>query len=85
MNISKLEQRVLHTLAQGGVIQHERDDKGHIVAILCVTRDGAILADCDLSLFRKLRLRGLIASQGGRAYRITVLGRQSVRAQADNR
>lgn len=85
MNISKLEQRVLHALAQGGAIQHERDPSGHIVAVLCLNRDGLILADCDLRLFRRLRQRGLIASQDGLPYRITALGRRSVRAQPDNR
>lgn len=85
MNISKLEQRVLHRLAQGGAIQHERDDRGRIVAVLCVTRDGMILTDCTLDLFQKLRRRGLIGSENGLPYRITGLGRRSVRAQPDNR
>lgn len=44
MNISKAEQRVLHVLAQGGMIRHRRDDDGHIVEALCFTRDGFVLA-----------------------------------------
>lgn len=85
MNISRIEQRVLHLLAQGGAIHHERDHRGHIVAVLCLTREGMILTDCGLAVFARLRRRGLIASRGGMPYRITELGRKSVRAQADNR
>lgn len=83
MNISKTEQRVLHVLAQGGAIRHERD-RGKVTSALCVTRDGLILADCTLTLFQRLRRRGLIESRAGAPYRISALGRQAVRAQADN-
>ena len=85
MNISKHEQRVLHELARGGLIRHCRNDTGHIVEILCVTRDGHILTDCTLSLFQRLRRRRLIQSHGGNPYRISQLGIASVRAQANNR
>lgn len=84
MNISKLEQRVLHVLAQGGHIRHLRGDHGKITDILCVTRDGAVLSDCTLDLFRRLRARGLVSSVAGQPYRITYRGRQAVRAQHDN-
>jgi hypothetical protein len=84
LNISKLEQRVLHCLAQGGRIQHIwADDR--IVEIDCWNRDGHRLADCTLELFRKLKRRGLIISHGGGPYRISRLGLSCVRAQADNR
>jgi uncharacterized protein len=84
MNISRLEQRVLHVLALGGRIEHLRGAGRKIDEILCVTRDGLILADCTLAVFQRLRRKGLIASEGGGPYRISRLGRLSVRAQADN-
>ena len=84
MNVSKLEQRVLHCLAQGGRIQHLWSD-GRIIEVDCWNRDGHRLADCTLDLFRKLKRRGLIESRGGQPYRISRLGLASVRAQGDNR
>lgn len=85
MNISKHEQRVLHVLAQGGFIRHERGETGKIEAILCYTRDGHILSNCTMKVFRRLKRRKLIGSRSGGPYRITRLGRESVRAQPDNR
>lgn len=84
MNISKLEQRVLHVLAQGGFIRHLRED-GRIVEVDCFSRDGYRLTDCTLDLFRKLKQRGLIVSHNGMPYRISRLGLACVRAQLDNR
>lgn len=83
MNLSRTEQRVLHVLALGGHIDHSRNGT-KIDKILCVTRDGLILTDCTLAVFQRLRRRGLIASSGGGPYRISRLGRLSVRAQGDN-
>lgn len=83
MNISRTEQRVLHVLALGGRIDHSRTG-AKIDDILCVTRDGMVLSDCTLAVFQRLRSRRLIASMGGGPYRITRLGRLSVRAQVDN-
>lgn len=85
MNISRLEQRVLHALAQGGCIRHERGAGRRIAEVFCVTRDGLILADCTLALFHTLRRKRLIGSEQGAPYRITRLGRISVRSQPDNR
>lgn len=85
MNISKLEQRVLHALAQGGAIHYERARNGKVHSVTCFTRDGHILTDCSLSLFDRLRKRRFIRSQNGKPYRATRLGVQSVRSQLDNR
>lgn len=85
MNVSKHEQRVLHTLAQGGHIAYEKDEKGKIVEVLCVNREGWVLSDCTLAIFQKLRRRRLIASHASMPYRITRDGLAAVRAQLDNR
>ncbi|MEO1311516.1 MAG: YjhX family toxin, partial [Pseudomonadota bacterium] len=65
MNISKAEQRVLHVLARGGVVAVEKDDRGKIIAVNCITREGWTLADCTLAVFQRMKQRGLIASAGG--------------------
>lgn len=85
MNISKLEQRVLHVLAQGGCIRHERDPAGRITAVYCLTRDGHLLVDCTLELFRRLKRRRLVESRNGAPYRVSLAGRLAVRSQPDNR
>lgn len=85
MNISKYEQRTLHALAQGGRIEQYKDDKGDIIEIDCLNRDGWRLNDCTLEIFRKLRRRRFIRSQDGGPYRITREGLAAVRAQLDNR
>lgn len=86
MNISKYEQRVLHALAQGGRIVQRRDaETGRVVAVDCFTRDGYVLGDCTMPLFRKLKRRRLISSRDSGPYRVTRLGLAAVRAQVDNR
>ncbi|MFZ5618667.1 MAG: YjhX family toxin [Pseudomonadota bacterium] len=85
MNISKAEQRTLHALARGGAIAVEKDDRGKITAVNCMTREGWSLADCDLSVFAKLKKRRFISSSRGAPYRITYEGRLAVRPQIDNR
>ncbi len=85
MDVSKAEQRVLHALAQGGVVLVERDEARKIGAVHCVTRDGWYLTGMTVAVFRKLKRRKLIASRGGGPYRITGLGLLRVRSQMDNR
>lgn len=86
MNISKHEQRVLHALAQGGHIRHLRDPATkRILAVDCFNRDGFRLDDCTPEIFARLRRRGLVESRDGGPYRISRLGRLTVRAQLDNR
>lgn len=85
MNISREEQRVLHVLAQGGMIRNSRSPGGKILEAICLTHDGAVLADCTLDVVRRLRRKRLIASRASGPYRISALGRRMVRAQTDNR
>ena len=85
MNISRAEQRTLHALAQGGAIVLERDDDGRILRADCFTRDGFRLTDCTLSVWRKLKKKGLIASHGGGPYRVNRDGLARMRSQLDNR
>lgn len=85
MNISKHEQRVLHELALGGAIHHERCDKGKIREITCFTREGHVLTGCTVDLFQRLKRRRFIRSQNGCPYRVTRLGITSVRAQLNQR
>jgi uncharacterized protein len=85
MDISRQEQRVLHALAQGGEIRPDKCPRGRIVTVRGLTRDGWLMPGLDLELFRKLKRRRTIASQGGRPYRITRRGLELVRSQHDNR
>lgn len=85
MNISRAEQRTLHALAQGGGIVLVRDENGGLVRADCFTRDGFRLTDCTLSVWRKLKKKGLIASRGGGPYRVNRDGLARMRSQLDNR
>ena len=84
MDISRDEQRVLHTLAQGGNIHVLKDQRGKVAGIECYNRDGW-LSQCTLIIFNKLRRKKAIKSQGGQPYRITRRGLELVRSEVDNR
>lgn len=85
MNISKIEQRVLHVLAQGGMIRYLRGPNGRLLDVTCFTHDGAVLSDCTLEIVGKLRRKRLIESRKSSPYRLSQRGRESVRAQLNNR
>jgi len=85
MNISRAEQRTLHALAQGGAIILEREADGRILKADCLTRDGFLLTDCTLSVWKKLKAKGLIHSLGGGPYRVNRDGLARMRSQIDNR
>jgi len=85
MDISREEQRVLHALAQGGAIHVTKLSNGKVAAVECINRDGWLLDQCNLRIFRKLKSKGAIASSEGRPYRITRRGLELVRSEVDNR
>jgi len=85
VNISKPQQRTLHALAQGGAITLVRDHRGGVIAAECLNRDGWLLSDCTVAVFKALKKRRLIASRDGGPYRITREGLLSLRSQLDNR
>lgn len=85
MDISRAEQRILHLLAQGGRIELTRDADHKIERLQLFTREGWAFAGLDLSIFRKLKQKRAIRSQGGKPYRITERGLVLVRAEQDNR
>ncbi|MBN9258211.1 MULTISPECIES: YjhX family toxin [unclassified Mesorhizobium] len=85
MDISRIEQRILHLLAQGGRIEIEKDERNKIASIQCLTRDGWRYPGVDLDLFRKLKRKKAVSSSAGGPYRITRRGLELVRAELDNR
>ena len=85
MNLSRAEQRTLHTLAQGGRILLERDDHGRIIAALCFTREGWVLDGCNLDQWRSLKRKGVIKSRNGGPYTVNREGLSRLRSRTDNR
>lgn len=76
---------MLHMLAQGGVIVPLKDSKGRIEALELYNRDGWRIPMVEMLLFKKLKRKKAIASQGGAPYRITRRGLELVRSEFDNR
>ena len=85
MDISRIEQRILHLLAQGGRIEIEKDRRKRIAQAHCLTRDGWLYPGFDLELFRKLKRKRAVSSSEGGPYRITRRGLELVRSELDNR
>ena len=70
MDISRDEQRVLHALAQGGLIKPLKNAKGRIDRLELYNRDGWRMPFLTLLLFKKLQRKKAIKSQDGEPYRI---------------
>lgn len=85
MDISRDEQRVLHALAQGGRIALLKTEAGKVKGLEFFNRDGWLMSNCSMLLFKKLKAKKAIRSQGGGPYRITRRGLELVRSEVDNR
>jgi uncharacterized protein YjhX (UPF0386 family) len=85
VDISRDEQRVLHALAQGGNITPLKKPNGRIAEVRCFTRDGWVMSQCNLTIFKKLQRKKAIKSEDGRPYHITRRGLELVRSEVDNR
>ncbi|MBU1335165.1 MAG: YjhX family toxin [Devosia sp.] len=85
MDISRDEQRVLHALAQGGRIALLKNDAGKVTGLEFFNREGWLMSNCTLLLFKKLKAKKAIRSQNGQPYRITKRGLELVRSEYDNR
>ena len=83
--VEALGERVLHVLAQGGLIEPVKNRNGRIEAVTFINRDGFVMPTIGLLLFKKLKRRKTIASSAGGPYRITRRGVELVRAEVDNR
>lgn len=85
MDISRDEQRVLHALAQGGYIALLKDHNQKMIGLEFFNREGWLMTNCTIRVFRKLKAKKAIRSQGGKPYRITKRGLELVRSEGDNR
>ena len=79
MNISRRERRILSVLALGGRICLIRDDDGRTTDIECYTREGWVMSDCTLDIFKSMRSKKAISSVRGGPYQITRHGLEMLR------
>ena len=85
MDISRDEQRVLHALAQGGLIIPRKTTNGRIDGLELYNREGWRMPLLTLLLFKKLQRKKAIKSHDGQPYSITRRGLELVRSEVDNR
>lgn len=76
---------MLHALAQGGCIALLKNEAGKVTGLEFFNREGWLMSNCSLLLFRKLKAKKAIKSSGGKPYRITRRGLELVRSEFDNR
>ena len=76
---------MLHALAQGGRIALLRNETGKVTGLEFFNREGWLMNNCSLLLFKKLKAKKAIKSSGGRPYQITRRGLELVRSEYDNR